>query len=72
LKEKMMTTTTYSVPAIHCMHCTHTIEMELRDLQGVESVKTDLAGKQVTVTFGPPADDQKIRDLLREIEYPVS
>jgi copper chaperone CopZ len=28
-----MTTVTYTVPAIHCGHCTHTIEMEVGELQ---------------------------------------
>jgi copper chaperone CopZ len=46
--------------------------MEIGELPGVESVSTDLAGKMVTVTFGPPADDQKIRALLAEIEYPAA
>jgi copper chaperone CopZ len=54
------------------MHCTHTIQLELSEMQGVESVQTDLAGKQVTVTFAPPADDAKIRALLAEIEYPAA
>ena len=67
-----MNTTTYTIAAIHCMHCTHTIEMELRELAGVESVEADIAAKRVTVTFGPPADDQKIRALLSEIEYPAA
>ena len=67
-----MNTTTYTIAAIHCMHCTHTIETELRELAGVELVRTDLAAKQVTVTFGPPADDGKIRALLAEIEYPAA
>lgn len=67
-----MATITYSIPAIHCIHCTRTIEMELSELAGVESVQTDLGGKQVTVTFESPADDNKIRALLAEIEYPAA
>ncbi len=67
-----MSTITYSIPAIHCMHCTHTIEMELGEIAGVQSVKADLAAKEVTVTFGVPADDQKLRALLAEIEYPAA
>ena len=66
-----MNTITYSVPGIHCMHCTHTIEMELAELQGVQAVKADLAGKNVTITFESPANEEKIRALLAEIEYPV-
>ena len=67
-----MSTVTYNIPSIHCMHCTHTIEMELGELPGVQSVKADLESKRVTVTFDAPADDDKLRALLTEIEYPVA
>jgi len=66
-----MTTVTYSIPAIHCGHCTHTIEMELGELQGVQSVKADEATKKVEITFDTPADEQKIKTLLAEINYPA-
>ena len=66
-----MTTVTYSVPAIHCGHCTHTIEMEVGELQGVQSVKADEATKKVEITFDTPADEQKIKTLLAEINYPA-
>ena len=66
-----MTTVTYSVPAIHCMHCTHTIEMEVGELQGVKSVKADLDTKKVEIAFDTPASEEKIKSLLQEIEYPV-
>ena len=67
-----MTTVTYSVPAINCMHCTHTIETEVRELQGVETVKADVQTKRVTITFSPPADETRIKALLAEIEYPAA
>lgn len=66
-----MTTVTYTVPAIHCSHCTHTIEMEVGDLQGVQSVKAEEATKKVVITFDAPADENKIKALLAEIDYPV-
>ena len=66
-----MTTVTYSVPAIHCGHCTHTIELEVGELQGVQSVKADLDTKKVEITFDMPASEEKIKALLAEIEYPV-
>lgn len=66
-----MITVTYSVPAIHCGHCTHTIEMELSELQGVQSVKAEVDTKKVTVTFDAPASEEKIKALLAEINYPV-
>lgn len=66
-----MTTVTYNVPAIHCGHCTHTIEMEVGELQGVQSVKADENTKKVVITFDAPADETKIKALLAEIDYPV-
>ena len=66
-----MTTVTYTVPAIHCGHCTHTIEMEVGELQGVQSVKADQASKKVQITFDAPASEENIKLLLAEIDYPV-
>jgi len=66
-----MTTVSYSVPAIHCEHCTHTIEMEVGELQGVQVVKADLDTKKVQITFDTPASEEKIKTLLAEIDYPV-
>jgi copper chaperone len=66
-----MTTITYTVPPIHCGHCTHTIEMEVGELQGVQAVKADLDTKKVEVTFDAPASEEKIKTLLAKIEYPV-
>ncbi len=67
-----MTTVTYSVPGIHCMHCTHTIEMEVGELEGVKTVKADMNTKDVVISFDAPASEEKIKALLTEIEYPVA
>jgi len=67
-----MTTVTYTISAIHCMHCTHTIEMEVGELEGVKSVKADIDARNVTVSFDAPASEDKIKALLAEIEYPVA
>lgn len=66
-----MTTVTYTVPAISCGHCTHTIEMEVGELQGVQSVKANEASKQVVITFDDPANEESIKSLLAEINYPA-
>jgi copper ion binding protein len=66
-----MTTVTYTVPAISCGHCTHTIETEVGELQGVQSVKAEIASKKVQITFDVPATEEKIKELLAEIDYPV-
>jgi copper chaperone CopZ len=54
------------------MHCTHTIEMEVGELQGVEAVRAEVDTKNVTITFDSPASEEKIKALLTEIEYPVA
>ena len=60
----------YRVPSIHCNHCLYTIKMELSELEGVESVQVDADKKEVALTFGAPANEQEIRELLIEINYP--
>jgi copper chaperone len=67
-----MKTVTYSVPDISCMHCVHTIQMELADMQGVQSVKADQASKMVEIVFDAPANEDQIKALLAEINYPVA
>ena len=67
-----MTTIKYSVPNISCGHCVHTIQTELADLAGVKSVKADAVQKSVEVVFEPPATEDKIKQLLGEINYPVA
>lgn len=64
-----METMTYTIPNISCHHCTHTISMELSDLEGVMSVDADVQTKMVKVTFDPPASDEIIRQKLDEINY---
>lgn len=68
----MSTTVTYSIPNISCNHCVHTVTMEVSDLEGVNSVVADLEAKQATITFEPPATEERIKSLLAEINYPVA
>jgi len=67
-----MTTVTYSVPNISCMHCVHTIQTEVSDLAGVKSVKADAMSKQVEIVFDAPASEEKIKTLMASINYPVA
>ena len=64
-----MKTVTYTIPNISCMHCVHTIKTEVSDLQGVKSVDADAQTKQTTITFDPPATEEQIVELLKEINY---
>jgi copper chaperone len=67
-----MTTVKYTVPNISCGHCVHTIQTEVADLAGVQSVKADEKTKAVEIVFGDPATEDKIKSLLAEINYPVA
>ena len=65
-----MKTVTYTIPNISCMHCVHTIKTEVSDVAGVKSVEADAQTKQTTITFDAPATEEKIVELLKEINYP--
>ena len=67
-----MTTVKYSVPNISCGHCVHTIQMEIADLEGVQSVKADQESQVVEIAFDTPATEDSIKALLAEINYPVA
>ena len=64
-----MKTVTYSIPNINCGHCVHTIQTEISDLEGVQSVKADSQAKQATITFDAPATEELIVKTLKEINY---
>ncbi len=65
-----METRTFQAPAIHCGHCTMTIQREVGELEGVTSVNADQNTKMVTVAWQAPASWDKIKALLDEIGYP--
>ena len=67
-----MTTVKYSVPNISCGHCVHTIQTEIAELAGVQSVKADQTTKAVEIAFDAPATEEQIKALLAEINYPVA
>jgi copper chaperone len=67
-----MTTVTYSVPNISCGHCVHTIQTELSDLTGVQSVNADKDTRMVEIIFDAPASEEKIKELLVSIDYPAA
>ena len=65
-----MKTITYTIPNISCMHCVHTLKTEVSELEGVQSVDANAQTKQATVIFNDPATEEKIVQLLEEINYP--
>ena len=66
-----MTTLTYKAPDISCGHCVHTIQTEVGELPGVNSVDAKEDSKLVTIGFDSPATKEQIEALLAEIGYPV-
>lgn len=67
-----MKSATYTVPSISCKHCTHTIAMELSDIEGVTKVDADVQTQLVKVNFEEPATEQKIKTTLAAINYPAA
>jgi copper chaperone CopZ len=50
----------------------HTIQTELADVPGVQSVSADAGTRLVEVVFDAPATEEKLKALLVLIEYPVA
>lgn len=66
-----MMTKTVDVPGISCGHCVMTIEREVSELDGVDSVHAEQATKRVTISWDPEATDWVvIEDTMKEINYP--
>ncbi len=63
---------TYFIPNISCQHCVHTIQNEVGEMKGVVSVVADMATRQATIVFEPPATEEQIKALLASINYPVA
>jgi copper chaperone CopZ len=64
-----MQTVNFNIPRISCGHCVHTIKTEVSEIEGVESVEADPNTKIASITFDPPATEEKIVALLKEINY---
>ena len=67
-----MTSKTYFVPSISCGHCVNTIQMEVGEMDGIESVTANVQTKMVDITFDAPADEESIKALMAEINFPVA
>jgi copper chaperone CopZ len=71
-KEGNMETKTLSLPNISCEHCVNTVKKELSDIEGVSSVEGDAASKSITVEWDVPATLEKIKETLKDINYPAA
>lgn len=66
-----MAKTTFSVPNISCDHCVQTIRNELKEIGGVNLMDGDVDKKQISVEYEEPATEERIREKLKEINYPA-
>jgi len=67
-----MESKTFSIPNISCGHCVRSIKNELSDLDGIKTVEGNPEDKQVAVEWESPATLDKIKDTLKEINYPAA
>ena len=63
---------TLSIPNISCGHCVMSIKKELSEMEGVTKVEGDPVSKSVTLEWDAPATLEKIKDTLKEINYPAT
>ena len=62
---------TLTVPNITCGHCVMSIKNELSELEGIKKVDGDPENKSITVEWESPVTLDKIKDTLKEINYPA-
>ena len=67
-----MESKTFSIPNISCGHCVNSIKNELSELDGVKTVEGNPEDKQVAVEWESPATLDKIKETLKEINYPAA
>ena len=67
-----MNSVKFEVPGISCGHCVEKIENGLKDVEGVTGVWADSMTRSVEVDYGPPADENLLKERLATINYPVA
>ncbi len=69
----MAQTVTLNVPDISCEHCERAVTQALTPVEGVQSVRVDIPGKQVLVEYDEgTVGVERMRDVLAEEDYPVA
>ena len=61
---------TIHIPAIHCGHCTMTIQNEVGEIPGVDSVEADPHTRIARIRWNEPATWEAIEEKLQEIGFP--
>ena len=67
-----MANTTFSIPNISCGHCVMSIKNELSELEGVTSVEGNPETKSIDVEWNAPITEDKLKETLKEINYPAA
>ena len=63
---------TFSIPNISCGHCVMAIKNELSELDGIKMVEGDPEAKRIEVEWDAPITEDKIKETLKEINYPAA
>ncbi|MBY0221433.1 copper chaperone CopZ [Sporosarcina aquimarina] len=60
------------VEGMSCGHCVNSIESSVGELNGVSSVKVDLANKEVTVEYDNEVNLNQIKETIEDQGYEVA
>ena len=63
---------TFSIPSISCGHCVMAIKNELSEVDGVKMVEGNPEAKSIDVEWEAPITEDKIKQTLKEINYPAA
>ena len=63
---------TFSIPNISCGHCVMAIKNELSELDGLKMVAGNPEAKSIDVEWEAPITEDKIKETLKEINYPAA
>ena len=63
---------TFSIPNISCGHCVMAIKSELSEMEGIQAVDGSPEDKTVDIEWESPATLEKIKETLKEINYPAA
>ena len=58
-----------SIEGMTCGHCAAHVEEALKEINGVQSVNVDLAGKSATVEVAGEVPDEKFKAAIEYVGY---
>jgi copper chaperone len=61
-----------SIEGMTCGHCASHVEAELKEVNGVKSVKVDIAAKNALVELEQEVDDALLKEAVENAGYIVS